>query len=262
MQLHGIVARLLLAQTFCSFAYAESNLSVYEINPWVDGTITGVAALGAALPLIFEDELIKKSEFLRREDVNRFDRSNIQFHSKQAGLASHLVVATALIAPVYFDAKDVGLNATYVEDMVVYTQVLAVNSTINNIARFSVQRARPDAYRKVQPASEAQDFESFLSGHTASIFAGLTTMSWTVTWRYGPRAWPWLVTAGAGITQGALRSLSGRHFYSDVLLGIGSGTLVGTVIPWLHHRNKKEVSWLLYPSVKEDEATLVWMKRF
>lgn len=236
-------------------------LSVYKINPWVDGSILLVAAAGAGLPPMFEDDLIKKTEFLRREDINRFDRSNVKHHSKTARIASDYVVAAALITPAVMDFKYVGWNKTLAEDMIVYTQTLAINSSINNLARFTAQRARPDAYRKPQPRSEAPDFESFLSGHAASAFAGLTAASWTIHYRYGPQLWPWLVTGGVGITEAALRSLAGRHFYTDGMLAMATGTLVGTAVPWLHHRKPNATS-RVYPTFGDQEAGLVWEKKF
>jgi len=240
---------------------AAGSRSVYEINPWVDGSVLGVAALGAAVPLFFEDELIKKNEFLKREDINRFDRSATQFHNKDIGLVSHFVVATTLVTPVVVDCMDVGWTKTYLEDMVVFTQALAVQSAIANVARFSAKRPRPDAYSKPQPISAPQEYESFYSGHTASTFAGLTVMSLTYTYRYGPSPWPWVITAGVGATQGTLRILAGRHFYTDTLVGMGVGLAVGTAVPMLHRRAKGS-DWSLVPTAGPDDVGLVYTKKF
>jgi membrane-associated phospholipid phosphatase len=237
------------------------SLSIYRIEPWVDGPVLGISALGAGLPLVFETQLIDKSCDCRREDVNRFDRPVIGNNSKTAGMASHLLVGVALVVPVVYDRVDVGWNKTFLEDMVVYTEVLSVTSALGNIARFGAQRPRPTAYIQPQPVTADQEFESFYSGHTANIMAGLTSASMMYTYRHGPSVWPWVMTGVATLTQGGLRLAAGRHFYTDVIMGIAVGALTGTTIPMLHHR-KEARSWSVLPTVGEHDVGLVWERKF
>lgn len=235
--------------------------SVYRIVPEIDGPVLAVATLGASVPLFFERQLVHERCVCRRDDVNPVDRWVVGNDSAAAGLASHLLVGAALAAPVVWEQRDLGWTKPFLEDMVVYAEVLAINSALGNIARYGAGRARPDAYLKPQPVTRSSEFESFYSGHTANIVAGLSAASMTYGYRYGPHLWPWLLTAGAGAAEGGLRIAAGRHFLTDVLTGAAVGAAVGTIVPWLHHR-ARETTWGLHPEVSKDGALLVFAKRF
>lgn len=235
--------------------------SVYQIHPVLDGTIIGVAAIGAALPIIFEDQIIKKQCPCDSGEVNEIDRQVIQYHSQLAGDISNITVALALVTPPILDGMDLGLNKTFVEDFVVYAEVLSVNSALSNTFRYTTQRPRPDAYRASPSPSPPGSFASFYSGHTASVFAGLSAASMTYNLRYGFHVWPWVVTAGVGLGESATRILSGRHFYSDAAVGAVAGTAVGIIIPILHKRNKHSVVSIA-PQISADEIQLVFRSDF
>src|SRR5258706_8199785 len=164
-----------------------SNLSVYQIHLGLDGTIIGVAALGAALPVIYENKIIKKNCPCDSGEVNRIDRPVIQYHSPAARVAGDITVALALAVPPFLDGMDLGFkNPAFKEDFVVYAEVLSVNSAISNAFRYTTQRPRPDAYRRSPVQSQPGGFASFYSGHTASVFAALSSASMTYNLRYGP----------------------------------------------------------------------------
>jgi membrane-associated phospholipid phosphatase len=66
-----------------------------------------------------------------------------------------------------------------------------------------------------------------------------------------------VITAGVGFMEGSARVASGRHFYSDVLVGAAAGTAIGTLIPYIHERNKRsKIS--ITPRVTGDSAQLVF----
>jgi membrane-associated phospholipid phosphatase len=235
---------------------------VYKIHPAVDGTIIGIAALGAVFPLIYENKIIKKNCPCDSGEVNRIDRPVIQYHSAVARTAGDLTVGLAIGVPALLDAMDLGLkNKAFMEDLVVYAEVLSVDSAISNAFRYTTQRPRPNAYRDSPKPSQPGAFASFYSGHTATTFAALSAASMTYNLRYGPHVWPWLVTAVVGLGEGATRILSGRHFYTDVAAGIGAGTAIGTLIPYLHERNKHSTV-MITPEVSPDSVQLVFRKDF
>ena len=236
--------------------------SVYRIHPAMDGTIIGIAALGALFPLIYENKIIKKNCPCDSGEVNRIDRPVIQYHSPVARTAGDITVGLAIAVPAILDGMDLGFNnQAFKEDFVVYAEVLSVNSALSNAFRYTVQRPRPDAYRASPTPSQPGGFTSFYSGHVASTFAALSAASMTYNLRYGPHVWPWLVTAGVGLGEGATRILSGRHFYTDVAAGMAAGTIVGTVIPYLHERNK-HATVSITPEVSPDSVQLVFQRTF
>ena len=242
--------------------HEAADLSVYRIHPVMDGTIIGVAALGAVLPVIFEPQIIKKQCPCDSGEVNRIDRPVIQYHSAAARSAGDITVAVALTAPPVLDVMDLGFkNQAFKEDMVVYAEVLSVNSAVSNAFRYTTQRPRPEAYRISPQPSQPGNFASFYSGHTSSVFAGLSAAAMTYNLRYGPHLWPWLVTAGVGLGESATRILSGRHFYTDVAAGIVAGTAIGTVVPYLHERNKHSTVSIT-PQFTSDSIQLVFRKDY
>jgi membrane-associated phospholipid phosphatase len=70
-----------------------------------------------------------------------------------------------------------------------------------------------------------------------------------------------LVTAGVGLGEGATRILAGRHFYTDVAAGMAAGTAIGTLIPYLHERNK-HATVSITPEVSPESVQLVFRKDF
>jgi membrane-associated phospholipid phosphatase len=262
MKTHRLIIALLMLTP--QFAAAQNNgpaQSVYRIEPWVDYPVLVVGALGASVPFFMEDQILEDTRTLRRSDVNRFDRHVIDNHSKLASFGSHLVVIGALSGPIVYDYLDVGWNGIFAEDMVVYMQALAFNSAIANGARYGFRRARPDAYRQPQPVSDPQEFASFYSGHTASVVAALSAFSMTHNYRYGPHAWPWVVTALAGVSDGMLRVFAGRHFYTDSITGVAAGAVIGVTLPILHRRAEHSAVNVM-PIIGEREVQLVWSKKF
>jgi len=239
-----------------------TDLSVYRIHPVIDGSVIGVAALGALLPLIYEPKIIKKNCPCDSGNVNWFDRPVIQYHSPVARTAGDITVGLAIAVPPLLDGMDLGFkDQAFKEDFVVYAEVLAVDSAISNAFRYTIQRPRPDAYRVSPMSSQPGEFTSFYSGHVASTFAALSAASMTYNLRYGPHVWPWLITAGVGLGEGATRILAGRHFYTDVVAGMAAGTAIGIGIPYLHERNKHSTVSIT-PQISPDSAQLVFQRSF
>ena len=235
--------------------------SVYRINPAVDIPVLSAAALGAVVPLFFEPQLIHRKCPCVPEDVNAFDRPVIGNHDETAGTISHFTVALALVTPIVVDAGVQGFSKTFGEDLLVFTEVLALDSAVSHIARYGMQRPRPVAYGVSPPEIRPGEFLSFYSGHTASVFAGMSAASMTYGYRYGHKAWPWLLTAVLGLGESGLRVMAGRHFYTDVIVGAVLGTATGTLVPYLHRRYRGS-SLTLAPTEDDAGVQLVWRKNF
>ncbi len=233
--------------------------SVYRIQPWIDGPVLGAAALGSVLPLVYESRLIHPPILGDSHDINSIDRTVIGNHNKTVGYISHVEVALAIAVPIVLDMKDVGWNKTLTEDFVVYSEVLALNTSISNAARYSMQRPRPDVYRAGANVNDPGEFLSFYSGHVASTMAALSAASMTYNYRYGNHAWPWVVTFLAGATEAVERSAAGRHFPSDNLVGAILGTTIGVTVPFLHHRKSPNHITL---APEDHGAQLVWRRKF
>jgi len=256
---------LVLVMTSVPVTHAQDRgdnraLSVYEIKPWVDGPLLGAAALGATIPILMQDQIVtRQCSPCDPGEVNRFDRHVIAHHSVAASWVSHFTVTAAIAVPLYLDYKDLGWNQTLAEDFIVYAEVLAINSSLSNLARYTTQRPRPSAYRRTPNPDDTGAFLSFYSGHAASAIAALSAASMTYGYRYGHRVWPWVVTGSVGIIEAGLRSAAGKHFHTDNIVGLIMGTAVGTLVPMMHKRHAA-LPVTLVPANRG--AELVWRHDF
>jgi len=159
--------------------------------------------------------------------------------------ASDATAGVVLVAPVILDALDVGLSKTWVEDVTVYGEALAVNGALVTAAKYTVQRPLPRTYAG-DPGLLHQPggYRSFYSGHTSVVVAALSVTAMTLNLRHDQRLWPWVLVLGVGTMVAAERIAAGRHFYTDVAVGAVAGAAVGTLVPLAHLRGADEVGGL------------------
>lgn len=215
----------------------DDPLRVYDVRLAVDVPVTAGAAALAFVPYRLSSRLIEPRCPCDRREVPRFDRFAIGLHSDVADVASDVVVALAVAAPLGWDARRLGLVPALGADVAVLAETLAVNSALVVLAKYAAQRPLPRTYAgDPDLVRRPRGYRSFYSGHASTAVSALTAAAWTAHLRDGPSAWPWLVTAGVGAGVGVLRVAAGRHFPSDVLMGALAGFGVGTVVPLLHAR--------------------------
>ncbi len=215
--------------------------SVYRVEPVRDGGLIALGVVGVAVPYTLLNELISQRCPCDPGEVNALDRGAIGNRSHLAYLASDVTVALAVAVPAAVDLWALGLRPELLEDLVVYAQALWLNGALVAFAKYTTQRPLPLTYAG-DPGliASAAGYRAFYSGHTATTVAALTTASFTIERRYGPRLWPWLVTAGVGTSIAVELVLAGRHFPTDVLVGGAMGFAVGYLVPWLHAREPSE----------------------
>jgi membrane-associated phospholipid phosphatase len=123
--------------------------------------------------------------------------------------------------------------------VVAESAVLAVG--LDQIAKFSFARQRPDAHARatadpLTPHATGDNL-SFFSGHATLAFA-LATSAGTVASMRGHRLAPvmWACGLALATTGGYLRIAADRHYATDVLVGAAVGSAVGFAVPYLAHR--------------------------
>jgi membrane-associated phospholipid phosphatase len=192
------------------------------------------------------------------DSINPWDRRVVPHHNENAKIASDVLVV-ALPAQalwlVLLDSQRLGAKAG-VSDVIILAEVLGVQAAVNQIVKTAVKRPRPYMYREESldglRKNNADDYRSFYSSHTSTVFAVLTGASTIVSLRYphsGLKWLMWTVAMAGGASVAMLRTLAGKHFYTDVLIGGIAGIGVGVAVPLLHcKRQKSNRKVTLHPS--------------
>ncbi len=218
-------------------ARADSSSSIYQINPLIDGTIIGASVALTVSLYLFAAGAIDVRCPCDPQEVNGFDRPTIGNHSDAAATISNVTVGLALLAPVALDWFAVRDVRTYVEDLTVYAEAIAVSGALLTVAKQIAQRPFPRTYAgDPSQVGTPNGYRSFYSGHVALATTALTTAAFTIGERHGPALAAWLVAAGVSASVAAERVWAGWHFPTDVIAGAVAGAAVGVAIPALHLR--------------------------
>lgn len=171
-----------------------------------------------------------------------------------AATVSDLLVAAlwtweAVVDPLVVAWGVHGRSATAAQILLINTEVQLVTSALQGITTAIAGRERPLVRDCADPvesigADSAQCSgndrnRSFFSGHTSQAFAAASAqcMNHLNLPLYGglSAAVPCATGYVAAALVGGLRMMADRHYFSDVLVGAGVGTLVGLLVPWLFH---------------------------
>lgn len=218
--------------------------SVYRLNPAIDGVVIAVGAAGSVLPFLFQDRLIRPRGLGDPATLNALDRSVVGNSSAGMAMASNVTTLAAVALPVAIDLADVGFSGTLFEDGVVMTEVLSTTGFGVSYAKYTTQRRSPQLYLagNAGAAGNTSLYRSFVSWQTATTFASLSALSYTLSARHDWNVLPWVGTLLVGGSVAAERVASGGAFYTDAIAGAVLGAAVGTIIPWLHERSGYDLS--------------------
>ena len=211
--------------------------SVYRVRLAIDLPVIGLGIVGTLIPYALSSQLITHKCPCDPGEVNAFDRPAIGNRSRWAGPVSNVTVGMAIAAPVLLDAALVGLNRTFLEDAVVFTQVITTNLFFVTWTKHLVGRPLPRTYEGIPSLVGSDDgYRSFYSGHTSFAFASLSAAVVTTGLRYDRWLLPSLLALVVGGSVAAEGVVGGYHFPTDVIVGALAGTAIGTTLPLLHAR--------------------------
>jgi len=118
--------------------------------------------------------------------------------------------------------------------------------TMTSFTKGIVKRKRPFVYNTTIPIEDKMASNgrlSFFSGHTAGV-ASLSFFTAKVFNDYYPDSkWKPVIWSAAAVipaTTGYLRVRGGKHYPTDVIVGMAIGGLVGVLIPHLHRKKKNK----------------------
>ena len=174
------------------------------------------------------------------------DRRVLNNHNPAAKVTSDVFVYTAMSAPFVADLADVLIHKrgakSWGKDALVLLEVMAVNFALTNTIKFAILRPRPFTYGldgSDRDPTEGDSRLSFYSGHSSTAFAMATAYGYLFQSRHPRSRWVapvWVLSYGIASTTGVMRVTSGKHFWSDVIVGAVAGSAIGLAIPALHKR--------------------------
>jgi len=185
---------------------------------------------------------------LDRNDLWITDRWTAGMYSTKSALASDILIVPMVGLPMAATALEAyGGNQSWgaaVTDGVVFSEALALSSSLDLLVRSTQVHPRPLVYGKDVPAKERVSGEasgSFYSGHANAAFLSAVYFSYTYSLRNPDSRYQgalWAGSLGAATLVAGLRVAAGKHYLSDVVVGAAAGSFFGWVFPYMH-RNKK-----------------------
>jgi membrane-associated phospholipid phosphatase len=219
---------------------------VYKIKPAIDIPVTAVTTAYTLFGFskIYNKERLTVSEVesLDPRTVNRFDRPATRQYSESATKVANMLFYGSQPLPVIF-LLDKRTRKDFPKLALLYLEAMGATGVPYTTAVYFGDRYRPYTYNPETP----MDFKlrggsrnSFYAGHPALV-ATSTFFIATVFADYHPESrvkWLFYTLAGTATTATAIgRYLGGRHFPSDIIIGVTMGTASGLIIPRIH-RNK------------------------
>lgn len=239
--------------TLHSFAStAQSSQSPYQLNTGREIVLTGAGAItfGTSVLLNRSVDPLTPADVaaLNRNDVNAFDRGATNEWNPSIARISDLTLYTNAGLPILLTLGTKPMR----EDMktlgIMYLETLLIANGVESTVKALSQRPRPFVFNPDVPLDEklTRDArQSFFSGHATTAFATAVFTS-EVFRHYFPESKlkpvVWVGTLGLASATCVMRYESGRHYYSDLLVGAAFGSLVGWGIPKLHEVKNKR-SW-------------------
>jgi membrane-associated phospholipid phosphatase len=219
---------------------------VYRLKPAIDIPVTAVTtaiSLFGFSKIYNKDHLtVAQVESLDPKTINRFDRPATRHYSESATKVANLLFYGSQPLPVIF-LLDKKTRKDFPKLALLYLEAMGATGVPYVTAVYFGDRYRPYTYNPETP----MDFKlrggsrnSFYAGHPALV-ATSTFFIATVFSDYHPESrvkWLFYSLAGAATATAAIgRYLGGRHFPSDLIIGVTMGTASGLIIPRIH-RNK------------------------
>ena len=219
---------------------------VYKLKLPIDIPVTAVTTATTLFGFskIYNKErlTVDEVESLDPQTVNSFDRSATRHYSEKATKVADALFYGSQPLPLIF-LLDKRTRKDFPKLVLLYLETMGVTGVPYVTAVYFGDRYRPYTYNPEAP----MDFKlrggsrnSFYAGHPALVATSTFFMA-TVFADYHPESrfkWLFYTLAGAATAGTAIgRYLGGRHFPSDLIIGVTMGTASGLIIPRIH-RNK------------------------
>jgi membrane-associated phospholipid phosphatase len=217
-------------------------------SPVLDPGVVVLSAAGLVLTEAFKPTFAPSScRWCEANEVDSAAKRALQWNDTAAANTASNWTAFALApaASLAFDmlaANREGALRRVPVDALIIAEAGVVAADLTEITKFLVARERPFVHdlapnEKQQTSNPSDNNLSFVSGHTAEVFA-LAAATGTVAtmrgYRWAPAAWigGGVIAAGTGY----LRIAAAKHWLTDVLAGMALGVAVGVAVPLVFHK--------------------------
>lgn len=219
---------------------------VYKLNLAVDIPLTAVTT-GVTLynfgKIYSKDRLtLEEVQRLDPKNVNRFDRSATKQFDESFSKIGDYMFYGSMPLPLLF-LLDKKMRRDLPKLATLYLEAMGITGILYTGAVYFADRYRPYAYNPEVPMefrTRGGARNSFFAGHPALVGTSTFFMA-SVYADYHPESkikWMFYTLAGAATATTAIaRYKGGRHFPSDLIIGVTLGPLSGMLIPHLH-KNK------------------------
>lgn len=219
---------------------------VYKIKKGIDIplTVAGVGWSLYAFTKIYNKDTSTLAQImaLNRNNVSAFNRSAIDNYSQKAFNASNIFFYSSMPLPLFL-LLDKKMRKDALKLGFLFMEAMGITGFLYTGAVYFHDKYRPYAYNENTPMISrlrGGAKNSFFAGHVALVGTSTFFMASTFA-RYHPESKiKWLfytLAGGATAATGYLRYKAGQHFPTDVLIGVGIGTMTGLLVPHFH-KNK------------------------
>ena len=241
---------------FQPVAITPHNAEVYHIKPGIDIPLTlgGVGWSLYAFTKIYNKDTSTLAQVmaLNRNNVSRFNRSAIDQYSQTAFDNSNIFFYGSMPLPLIL-LLDKKIRKDALKIGFLYLEAMGITGFLYTGSVYFHDKYRPYAYNSNTPMVRrlrGGAKNSFFAGHVALVGTSTFFIAKLLSDYHPESKIKWLLytlAAGATGTTGYLRYKAGEHFPTDVLLGVGIGTLTGILVPHFH-KNKR---------IKDADLTIV-----
>jgi membrane-associated phospholipid phosphatase len=193
---------------------------------------------------------------LNPQNINSFDRSAAFYNPAnfdKAQSQSDLFLNISIASPVLL-ALDGRIRKDWLDLVTMYLVTHAADNIVYFATAFPIRRARPLTYNPEVPMAvktgEARS-NSFFSGHVSFSATSTFFLAKVFTDYHHIKGWKRIAlytvaTIPPGLV-GYYRMRAGKHFKTDVMLGMVVGASSGILIPELHRKLKKNKHLAMQP---------------
>lgn len=241
---HSKICLLIIAGTLCSFSERlKAQTYHYSFNENNLEFVTTAAVTGGILlyDRLRPPERIDEFEDIAIRGVWEFDRGAIAQNSRSANSISDVLMYGTLLAPLTLGLSKKSRTDNFGNVLLMSTQGLLINTSINRMVKIWAERPRPYVYRIGAPFIDQQqsknDSKSFYSGHVATtsyllFFAAQVYDDLHPDSKLKPLVWGVAMTLPA--LTGYCRYKAGKHFPTDIIAGYAIGASFGILVPTIY----------------------------